>query len=95
LNDDFIVQFLLIFLSRLFGMDTSLNNLISGRPPRVSRSSGYQGDSSRDIQVRAKTTEQNPSDQEKTGLRRLNSVLNHSEPLRDDVPRGYYLNITV
>jgi hypothetical protein len=29
------------------------------------------------------------------GLRRLNSVLNHGEPLRDDVPRGYYLNITV
>ena len=76
-------------------MDTNLNNLISGRSPRVSSSSGYQGDSSRDIQVRAKTTEQNPSDQEKMGLRRLNSVLNHGEPLRDDVPRGYYLNITV
>ena len=76
-------------------METSLNNLISGRPARISRSSGYQGDSVRDIQVHAKTTEQNPSEQEKTGLRRLNSILNHGEPLRDDVPRGYYLNITV
>ena len=76
-------------------MQTNLNNLISGRPASVSRSSGYQGDSAHSIKAHANTTEQKQTDQEKSGLRRLNSVLNHSEPLRDDVPRGYYLNITV
>ena len=76
-------------------MQTNLNNLISGRPASVGRSSGYQGDAARDIKVHANTTEQKQTNQEKIGLRHLNSVLNHGEPLRDDVPRGYYLNITV
>ena len=76
-------------------MDTNINNLISGRPASISRSAGYLGDSARDIKVHANTTGQKQTDQEKSGLRHLNSVLNHGEPLRDDVPRGYYLNITV
>lgn len=76
-------------------MEASLNNLISGRPARVGGSSGYQGDTVRDVKARANTSEQSPSEQEKNGLRRLNSVLNNNEPLRDDVPRGYYLNISV
>jgi len=76
-------------------MDTNINNLLSGRPASVGRPSGYRAESVRDIQVRANTTEQKSSEQEKQGLRRLNSVLNHDEPLRNDVPRGYYLNITV
>lgn len=76
-------------------METNINNLLSGRPASVTRPSGYKADSVRDIQVRANTTEQNASEQEKQGLRRLNSALNHDEPLRDDVPRGYYLNITI
>ena len=76
-------------------MQTNLNDIISGRPASVSRSHGEQGDPSRDIKVNAKTTEQKQTEQEKNGLRLLNSVLNHGDPLRDDVPRGYYLNITV
>jgi hypothetical protein len=76
-------------------MQTNINNLISGRPASVSRSSEYQGDSARDIKVHANTTDQKQTDQEKSGLRHLNSVLNHGEPLREDVPRGYYLNISV
>lgn len=76
-------------------MEANLNNLISGQPPRVGRPSGYQAESVREVRARANTTEQTPSDQEKLGLRRLNAALNNDEPLRDDVPRGYYLNITV
>ncbi len=76
-------------------MQTNLNNLISGRPASINRSSGYHGESVREIKVHANTTEQKQTNQEKSGLRHLNSVLNHGEPLRDDVPRGYYLNITV
>lgn len=76
-------------------MDTNLNNLISGRPAVSSRPSGYQADTVRDVKVRANTTEQSQSEQEKHGLRRLSSALNNDEPLRDDVPRGYYLNINV
>ena len=76
-------------------MLTNLNNLISGRPQTVSRSTGYQGESAREIKVHANTVDKNQTDQEKSGLRHLNSVLNHGEPLREDVPRGYYLNITV
>ena len=76
-------------------METNLNNLISGRPANIGRPSGYQADSVREVKARANTTEQEQSEQETLGLRRLNSALNHGEPLRDDVPRGYYLNITV
>ena len=76
-------------------MDTNLNNLISGRPASISRPSGYQADSVRDVKARASTTEPAQSEQEKRGLRRLDSVLSNNEPLRDDVPRGYYLNINV
>jgi len=76
-------------------METNLNNLISGRPSRISSSSGYQGDTARDVKARANTTDQSQSEQEKSGLRRLNSILNNNEPLRDDVPRGFYLNISV
>ncbi|NQW00385.1 MAG: hypothetical protein HQ483_11850 [Rhodospirillales bacterium] len=76
-------------------METNLNNLIAGRPASVGRGSGYQGDTVRDVKARASTAEPSQSEQEKRGLRRLNSVLNNNEPLRDDVPRGYYLNINV
>ncbi len=76
-------------------MQTNLNNLISGQPTRIGGSSGYQGDTARNVKVRANTTDQNQSEQEKAGLRRLNSILNNNEPLRDDVPRGYYLNISI
>jgi hypothetical protein len=76
-------------------MQTNLNNLISGRPASVSRSAGYQGGTEQSIKLHTNTTEQKQTDQEKNSLRRLNSVLNHGDPLRDDVPRGYYLNITV
>ena len=76
-------------------MDTNINSLISGRPGQVGRPSGYQADSVREVKARANVTTQSASDQERAGLRRLNAALNNAEPLRDDVPRGYYLNILV
>lgn len=76
-------------------MDTHLNNLISGRPASAVRPAGYQADTVRDIRARANATEPSQTEQEKQGLRRLNAALSNEEPLRNDVPRGYYLNISV
>lgn len=36
---------------------------------------------------------QNPAD--RAGLRRLNEALESGQPLRQDVPRGFYVNLSV
>jgi len=57
---------------------------------------GYQTESVREVQVRASTVPQQTNPQELRGLRRLNQALsNPDKPLRQDVPRGFYLNIRV
>jgi len=68
------------------------NNLtagIAGRP------SGYQADPLREVRARAASVEQNQTPQEREGLRRLNQILSLDQPLPDNVPRGFYLNIKV
>ncbi|MEK9726159.1 MAG: hypothetical protein VW405_22085 [Rhodospirillaceae bacterium] len=64
-------------------------------PGRVARANGYQADSVREVCARAGAVNQGASAEERRGLRRLNQVLDQDRPLRDDVPRGYYLNIEV
>jgi len=59
------------------------------------RASGYQAEAVREVQARAANTDQKQSDAERRGLRRLNQILDNNQPLRDDVPRGYHLNIKV
>jgi len=76
-------------------MVETLNNVLSGRLPQTSRADGYLSESAREVKSRAAVTEQNHSPEERNNLRRLNSVLAHERPLREDVPRGYYLNIKV
>jgi len=62
---------------------------------RINRGNGYQAESVREIRSRANVTDQGASEQERRGLRRLNQALDHSQPLREDVPRGFYLNINI
>lgn len=68
------------------------NRLIAGI---ARRPSGYQADSVREIRARAATVEQNQTPEERDGLRRLNQILALDQPLPDNVPRGFYLNIKV
>jgi len=74
-------------------MVNSLNNLLAGRPAETPRASGYQSDSAREVKSRAAITVPNQSAEERNNLRRLNAALANERPLREDVPRGYYLNI--
>ena len=39
--------------------------------------------------------QQKPSTEERDGLTRLNQILGSDQPLRDNVPRGFYLNIKI
>ena len=77
------------------GMANSINSVLAGRAPETARPSGYQSESLREVKSRAAVSGQNQSTEERNNLRRLNSVLSHERPLREDVPRGYYLNIKV
>jgi len=76
-------------------MVESLNNVLAGRPQQISRNDGYRSESVRDVKSRAAVSQQTQTPEESNNLRRLNSVLSHERPLREDVPRGYYLNISV
>jgi len=59
------------------------------------RARGYQAEAVHEVRARAANTNPQQSDAERRSLRRLNQVLDHNQPLRDDVPRGFYLNIKV
>jgi len=76
-------------------MSDPFNNIIAGRPPQTVRPSDYRSNTVRDVQTRANVLPQNESAEERNNLRRLNSSLSNEQPLRNDVPRGFYLNITV
>ena len=43
----------------------------------------------------SESIQQKPSTEERDGLTRLNQILGSDKPLRDNVPRGFYLNIKV
>ena len=61
----------------------------------VKHSSDYGAPSVREVQTRASVANERQSDQEKRSLRRLNQALSNDQPLRDNVPRGFYINIEV
>ena len=61
----------------------------------VRRANGYGAPSVREVQARASVTNQQQTEHEKRGLRRLNQILSNDQPLRDNVPRGFHLNIEV
>ena len=64
-------------------------------PGQVIRKGGYQSDTLREVRARASAVSQDSSVEEKRSLRRLNQVLDQNQPPRDNVPRGFYLNIEV
>ena len=59
------------------------------------RPRGYQAESVREVQARAESIQQNTTPEELNGLKRLNKILGQDRPLKDNVPRGYYLNIRI
>ncbi len=59
------------------------------------RPSVYRSESAREVRARAAAVQQETSPEERDGLKRLNQILGRDRPLRDNVPRGYYLNITI
>ena len=71
---------------------TIANAQLSGQ---TVRQNGYQSDALREVRARASTVDQGASAEEQRSLRRLNQVLDQDQPPRDNVPRGYYLNIKI
>jgi len=55
----------------------------------------YQGESIREVRARAGAIPQDASPEELDGLTRLRQIMRQGRPLRDDVPRGFYLNIKI
>ena len=43
----------------------------------------------------SESIQQKPSTEERDGLTRLNQILGPDQPLRDNVPRGFYLKIKI
>ena len=60
----------------------------SAPPPK-----GYRD--SEDVMLRANVLNEKESPAMVAALRRLDSALSNNQPLRGDVPRGFYLNIRV
>ncbi len=59
------------------------------------RPNGYSSTSAREVRARASFTDQEQTEQERLSLHRLNNVLTNGQPLHENVPRGYYLNIEI
>ena len=62
---------------------------------RAQRPSVYQSEAVREIRARAAVTEEQQSENERKSLRRLNQILSLDQPLPNNVPRGYCLNIEI
>ncbi len=62
---------------------------LAGRP------SVYQSETVREIRARVAVAEGRQSENERKSLRRLNQILSLDQPMPNNVPRGYYLNIEV
>lgn len=57
------------------------------------RADGYRA--MREIKALARVAEKSDSAEARQALARLSRLLASGQPLRGDVPRGYYLNFTV
>ncbi|PIW26906.1 MAG: hypothetical protein COW30_12650 [Rhodospirillales bacterium CG15_BIG_FIL_POST_REV_8_21_14_020_66_15] len=78
----------------------SVNNSAGGSSalpakPAARSSITYESESLREVQARAHHIRQGETAVERRGMRRLNEALATGQELRRDVPRGFYLNITV
>jgi hypothetical protein len=59
------------------------------------RPDAYQSDSVREVRERAQAIQQKTTAEERNNLVRLNQFLDQEKPLRDNLPRGYYLDISI
>ena len=66
-------------------MTDGVGNITSNVTQVAKRPSVYQSES----------IQQQPSTAEHDGLTRLNQILGSDQPLKDNVPRGFYLNIKI
>jgi hypothetical protein len=61
--------------------------------PAAGRPDGYHA--MREVKALARVAEKSDSAEARQALTRLSQILASGQPLRGDVPRGYYLNFTV
>ncbi len=73
------------------GVNVTIGGAGAAKPVR----SQYQSESVREVRSRAQFLEHEQSPQEQAGVKRLRSLLNQGQPLDQNAPRGYYLNINV
>ncbi len=76
-------------------MTDGVGNINASVTPVAKRPSVYQSESIREVRARARSIRQETSPEERDGLTRLNRILGADEPLSDNVPRGFYLNIKI
>ena len=63
--------------------------------PAIEPATRQAFDQARQAKVRASVSEQPEAAQEKRALSRLDAFMSAGRPPRSDVPRGFYLNISV
>lgn len=68
---------------------------ISQIQPLLPKQSRASYNTAREVEARAKVTQTTETPQFRKALDKLSNSLDKDEPLRDDVPRGYYLNVEV
>ncbi len=73
------------------GVNVTFGGAGAAKPVRTH----YQSDGVREVRSRAQFLEHEQSPQEQAGLKRLRSLLGQGQPLDQNAPRGYYLNIRV
>ncbi len=76
-------------------MTDGVGNINSNIAPVAKRPSVYQSESIREVRARAESIRQHTSPEELDGLTRLNRILGQNQPLSNNVPRGFYLNINI
>ena len=72
-----------------------MSDVFSNVSQVAKRPSVYQSESIQEVRARAESIQQKTSTEERDGLTRLNQILGSDQPLRDNVPRGFYLNIKI
>ena len=76
-------------------MTDGVGSINSNIAPVAKRPSVYQSESIREVRARAESIRQDTSPEARDGLTRLNRILGQNQPLSDNVPRGFYLNISI
>ena len=76
-------------------MTDKIGNSPAQTPPMRNRPDVYQSNSIREVRARAEVIQQKTTAEERNNLTRLNQFLGQEKPLKNNVPRGYYLNISI